>query len=66
MSYFVWIDSKDLEKLSLPNTAKSAEILAVDFGIKRFEETKDQNGERDISRISENNAACYVWKVHKK
>lgn len=63
--YFVWVDSNELGRLGLPNTAKGAEILAVDFGIKRFEETKDQNGDRDISRINENNAACYGGKCVK-
>jgi len=60
--YFVWIDAKELIANGLPNTAKGAEVLAVDFGIKRFEETKDENGNRDITRINENNAAFYEGK----
>ena len=63
--YFVWVDAKELERVGLPNTAKGAEILAIDFGIKRFEETKDENGDRDITRISENNAACVRGKCTK-
>ncbi|KKR86995.1 MAG: binding domain protein, excisionase family protein [Candidatus Curtissbacteria bacterium GW2011_GWA1_41_11] len=63
--YFVWIDSKELVRLGLPNTPKGAEILAVDFGIKRFEETKDKNGDRDVTRINENNAACFGGKCTK-
>ncbi len=63
--YFVWVDANELGRLGLPNTAKSAEILAIDFGIKRFEETKDENGDRDIARISENNAACVGGKCTK-
>lgn len=57
--YFVWIESQELQAKGLPNTAKGAEILAIEFGIKRFNETKDQNGNRDITRINENNAACF-------
>jgi len=62
--YFVWIDSKELGRIGLSNTAKSAEILAINFGIKRFEETKDENGDRDITRIEENNSAFFdgKWK----
>jgi len=60
--YFVWIDSKELIAKGLPNTAKVAEILAVDFGIERFNETKDENGDRDITRINENNAAFFGGK----
>ena len=54
-----------LERVELPSTAKGAEILAIDFGIKRFEETKDENGDRDTTRISENNAACVGGKCTK-
>lgn len=60
--YFVWIDAKELIANGLPNTAKGAEVLAVDFGIKRFEETEDENGNRDITRINENNSALYDGK----
>lgn len=63
--YFVWIDSKELIARGLPNTAKGAEIMAVNFGIKRFEETKDKNGIRDIIRINEDNAACFEGKCIK-
>ncbi|MGB4966476.1 MAG: hypothetical protein WBO77_05225, partial [Microgenomates group bacterium] len=57
--YFVWIDAKELARLGLPNTAKGAETVAVDFGIKRFEETRDENGDRDITRINETNTAFF-------
>ncbi len=63
--YFVWVDARELGRLGLPNTAKSAEIVAVDFGIKRFEETKDENDDRDITRITEANAACIDGKCTK-
>jgi len=63
--YFVWVDSKELARLGLPNTAKGAEIVAVDFGIKRFEETKYENGDRDITRINENNTAFFGGKYVK-
>lgn len=63
--YFVWIDAKELISRGLPNTEKGAEILAVDFGVQRFEETKDINGNRDITKISENNAACFEGKFIK-
>lgn len=60
--YFAWIDSSEFLKNGLSNTAKNAEILAVNFGIKRFEDTKDKNGDRDITRITENNSAYYKGK----
>lgn len=60
--YYTWIDSNELISRGLSNIAKSAEILAMDYGVKRFEETKDNNGDRDITRISENNAAYYNGK----
>ncbi|MBU1031663.1 MerR family transcriptional regulator [Patescibacteria group bacterium] len=63
--YFVWIDSKELTKRYLPNTAKVAEILAIEYGIKRFEETKDASGDRDITIINENNAAFFDGKWNK-
>lgn len=63
--YFVWIDAQELARLGLPNTAKGAEIVAVDFGIKRFQETKDEHGDRDISRIIENNTAFFGGKFVK-
>lgn len=63
--YFVWVDSKELMRLGLPNTAKSAEIVAIDYGIKRFEETKDKNDNREITRINENNATCFGGKCIK-
>lgn len=60
--YYVWIDSKELLARGLSNSAKSAEIMAVKFGIKRFNETKDKNGNRDITRFTENNSAFYDGK----
>lgn len=60
--YYAWIDSNELIKKGFSNTAKNAEILAVNFGIKRFEETKDKNSDRDITRITENNSAFYGGK----
>jgi len=60
--YFTWIDSNELLKKGLSNTAKNAEITAINFGIKRFEETKNKNGDRDITRINENNSAFYDGK----
>lgn len=63
--YFVWIDSEELSKAGLPNTAKGAEIIAVNFGVKCFIETKDENGDRDITRINENNTAFFDGKCVK-
>lgn len=63
--YFVWIDSNELRAKSLPNTAKAAEIMAVHFAVGRMEETKDVDGNRDITRITENNAACFNGKCTK-
>jgi len=60
--YYTWIDSNELQRSGLANTAKKAEIVAINFGIKRFEETKDKNGDRDITRIDEKNAAYYDGK----
>lgn len=57
--YYAWIDANELLSKGLSNIAKSAEVVAIDFGIKRFEETKDNGGNRDITRISENNAAYH-------
>lgn len=57
--YYAWIDASELLSKGLSNTAKGAEILAIDFGIKRFEETKDNGGDRDITRINENKAAYF-------
>jgi len=66
--YYTWIDSSELRKKGLANTPKSAEIAAISFGIKRFDETKDKEGDRDITRINENNAAFYdgKWKKNSK
>jgi len=63
--YFVWVDSKELALKELPSSAKGAEVLAVDFAVKRFEETKDKDGVREISRIGENNVACFGGKCIK-
>lgn len=62
--YFVWINTEELIKRELPVAAKSAEELAVEFGIDRFEKTKDLQGDRDISRINENNSAMYDGRWH--
>jgi len=62
VEYSVWIDSKELAEFDLPNIQKSAEILAVQFGIDRFEETKDENSNRDITRITEKNSARFNGK----
>lgn len=65
VEYFVWVDSKELLNRKLPNTPKGAEALAMQYGIDRFNETKDENGNRDITRITENNAACFNGNCHK-
>jgi len=57
--YYVFIDAKELVKADLPNTAKGAEVFALGYGIKRFNETRDSNSDRDISRIGETKVACY-------
>lgn len=62
VEYFVWIDAKELEQFDLPNTQKGAEVLAVQFGVDRFEETKDKYGNRDITRITEKNSARFEGK----
>lgn len=62
VEYFVWIDSNELKSRGLSNDAECVERIAIDFGIKRFEETKDKNGNRDITRIDENNSALYNGK----
>lgn len=62
VEYFVWIDAKELASFDLPNTQKGAEVLAVQFGVDRFEETKDKHGNRDITRITEKNSARFDGK----
>jgi excisionase family DNA binding protein len=62
--YYAWITSEELIKQGLPVTAKSAEVLAVEFGLDRFEKTKDAQGDGDISNISENNSSMYEGKWH--
>lgn len=63
--YFVWVHSSELISKDLPNTAKGAEILAINFIVKRFDEIKDEQGMRDITRITESNAACVNGKCEK-
>ena len=62
--YFIWIDSRELKNLNLSNTSRNAEILAVNYGIKRFEDTKDSHGFRDITRIIEKNSAFFNGAWH--
>lgn len=62
VEYFVWIDAKELADFDLPNTKKGAEVLAVQFAVDRFEKTKDKNGNRDITRITEKNSARFGGK----
>lgn len=57
--YFVWIGSKELIRMGYPNTAKGAEVMAVKYGIKRFNEAKDKNGNRSILEIKEKNSAFF-------
>ncbi|OIP87240.1 hypothetical protein AUK05_01765 [Candidatus Shapirobacteria bacterium CG2_30_35_20] len=57
IEYFVWIDSKELVSKGYPNTAKGAEVLAVEFGINRFNEAKDRSGNSSITEIREKNSA---------
>lgn len=65
VEYYVWVGSSELSSQGLPNTNKGAEVYAVNYGTKRFEETKDAAGNRDITRITEKNAACYDGKCKK-
>ena len=60
--YFFWIDSESLLMKGLANTAKSAEIIAVETVKQRFENTRI-NEIRDISRINETNSAIYLGKT---
>jgi hypothetical protein len=57
--YYVWVDGKELQLKDLPVTAKGAEILAMEYLINRFNETKGSNGNRSILKIKESNAACF-------
>ncbi len=63
--YYVWVNSNELTRKGLPNSSKGAELLAIEYGIKRFNETADSNSIRDISNITENNAACFEGKCRK-
>lgn len=58
VEYFVWVDSQELNRRHLPNTAKSAEIVAIEYMLHRFQETADENDIRDITRIDESVATC--------
>lgn len=64
LEYFVWIDSKELTEKGYLNTAKGAEVLAVEYGINRFNEAKDKNGNKSIMEIKEKNSAFFngQWK----
>lgn len=62
--YYTWINSEELKKRGLPNIEKSAEVLAVEFGIDRFEKTGNAYEERELSKINENNAAYYDDEWH--
>jgi len=64
LEYFVWIDSKELTEKGYPNTAKGAEVLAVEYGINRFNEAIDKNGNKSITEIKEKNCAFFngQWK----
>lgn len=64
IEYFAWIESKELTAHGYPNSARYSEILAIDFIRRRFEETKDSTGNRDIARILENNSALYDGDWH--
>lgn len=57
--YYVFIDGNELIRHGMGNSAKNAEIYALNFGIRRFDETKDIRGGRSIARITENKVACF-------
>lgn len=62
--YFTWITSEEIVKRGFSVTEKSAEVLAVEFGINRFKGTKDKYGNMELSRINENNSALYDGEWH--
>ena len=43
----------------MPGTIKGAEKFALHYILERFDETRDEQGNRDITRINENTTRCY-------
>lgn len=58
--YYVSVTEEYLEDHArLCSDVKGAEKFALRYITKRFEETKDNQGERTIERINENSVVCY-------
>ncbi len=57
--YYVWVTYEYLEDFAhLPGSEQGAEKFALRYIQNRFEETKDEKGIREITRISENKVYC--------
>lgn len=65
--YRVFVTGEYLEDQErLPNNIYGAEKFALRFIKKRFEETRDKKGERDINRITEGEVFCIHGKCSTK
>ncbi len=62
--YYVWVSEEYLEDFAkLPANIYGAEKFALQYIKNRFEETKNEYGERDITRITENSAVAATGKL---
>lgn len=64
--YVVWVTAEYLEDVAkFPGDIRGAEKFALKWIRDRFEETKDQNGDRSIERITENGVRCEQGRCEK-
>lgn len=59
VEYYIHITEEYLEDFArLPGSINGAEKFALQYILKRFNETIDKNGDRDITRITEDTVWC--------
>lgn len=64
--YHVYVTDQYLEDFAnLPATPKGAEKFALRYIKERFDETANENGDRDITKITEMQVACYKGKCRR-
>jgi excisionase family DNA binding protein len=64
--YFVEVTEEYLEDYArLPSSIKGAERFAMQYIKNRFEETMDKEGNREITRITEDKVACFGGKCRR-
>lgn len=64
--YYAWVTQEYLEDHArLPGNVKGAERFALRYMVERFEETRDEKGNRDITKISENSVKCVGGKCER-